>query len=268
MGVTAAIGVVGTIGGAAIASDASRKAAHTQADSQAQALDVQKQMFDKQIALEQPFVDAGVKALPQLEAGVAPGGQFNKPYTLADFTAGPQKGLFDFAKGEATEAIGNQLSKMGLGTSTNAIGDVGKLATNLSTKYFDTGFTENLNQNQFTLDSLSRLLGIGTNAVAATNANLGANATAGATAATNIGNAQAGGIVGQGNAVGGAVGSLGQDAATAYLLKNYFTGKGTTGMSPQTIAANAAPGMSPEAAAAYDTGVGTAAPMTLATSFS
>lgn len=247
---------VGAVAGAAISADASRKAAHTQVDAQNKALAVEQDTVNKQLALEKPFVDAGVKALPTLEAGVAPGGQFNKPYTLADYQAGPQAGLFKFEKDQATESIENQLNKMGLGGSTNAVGDVGKLTTDLANRSYNTGFNQNMAQNQFTLDSLAKVLGIGTNAAAGTVNVLGADATAKATGLTNIGNAQAGGIIGQGNAIGGAVSSIGQDAATAYMLKNYFTKPGTTG-----VKSNAYADMAAQAPPAQE-------PNTLATQFS
>ena len=240
MGVTAGIVAVGTVAGGAISADASRRAGHTQADAAKQNIDTEYKIFEEQKALEKPFIDAGTAALPQLQAGVAPGGQFNKPYTLADFKSGPQSGLYDFAKAQGTEALTNQLDKMGLGNSTNDLAGIGKLTTNLAGSFYDTGFNQNLQQNNLALNSLSSLLGIGQNATGAVNNNLTNLGTGVTNANTSAGNANAGGIIGQGNAVGGAVSSVGQDAANAYLLKSYFATPGTASIGAK---AGSAPGV-------------------------
>ena len=61
--VAGAIGVSSLIG-----ASASRSAASQQADAANRASDAQLQMFREQAALQEPFRQAGVRALPQLEA--------------------------------------------------------------------------------------------------------------------------------------------------------------------------------------------------------
>lgn len=55
----AAAAVVGGV----VSADSSRKAAHTQADSANAATDAQRQMFDKQVELQQPWRDTGQQGL-------------------------------------------------------------------------------------------------------------------------------------------------------------------------------------------------------------
>lgn len=56
------------IGSSLLGGSASRSAASTQADAASRASDAQLQMFREQAALQEPFRQAGVRALPQLEA--------------------------------------------------------------------------------------------------------------------------------------------------------------------------------------------------------
>jgi hypothetical protein len=144
-----------------------------------QSLDLQKTQFDKQQANMAPYVAAGTAALPQLTAGVAPGGQFNKPYTLADFQAGPQAGLYDFAKGEALSALGNRAAAGGAAQNTGTTVAAGKLAGNLANQYYNTGFGQNLQTNNMALTGLENVVNTGYGATGAANTSSGAYANAG-----------------------------------------------------------------------------------------
>ena len=55
-------------GGALLGGSASRSAASTQADAASRASDAQLQAFREQAALQEPFRQVGIRALPQLEA--------------------------------------------------------------------------------------------------------------------------------------------------------------------------------------------------------
>ena len=56
------------IGSSLLGSSASRSAASQQSDAASRAADLQYQQFREQTALQEPFRQAGVRALPQLEA--------------------------------------------------------------------------------------------------------------------------------------------------------------------------------------------------------
>jgi hypothetical protein len=58
--------------------DAATSAANTQADANRYATDIQKQMFDKQIELQEPWRTAGVNALTKMQ-----GGDYSAPPTFA-----------------------------------------------------------------------------------------------------------------------------------------------------------------------------------------
>ena len=57
-----------TVASAVIGSSASRKAASTQASAANRAAELQREQFERQVELQAPFREAGVRALPELEA--------------------------------------------------------------------------------------------------------------------------------------------------------------------------------------------------------
>ncbi len=173
----AAAGLTNLVG-AALTSGAVKQGASIQTAAADNAAKIQQAATQAQVQNLAPYVSAGTTALPLLTAGVQPGGQFNKPYTLADFQAGPQAGLYDFTKQQGLETMSNQMAKGGQGLSTNAITGAGKYATDLASQYYDKGFTENQATNQMALSSTQNLANLGANAAGATNAAIGTGATA------------------------------------------------------------------------------------------
>lgn len=71
------LAAAGAIGGAAISSSASKSAAETQAQSGANALNVQKQMYDQTRSDLQPWVTQGSQAVGTLGALMGMGGTVN-----------------------------------------------------------------------------------------------------------------------------------------------------------------------------------------------
>ena len=80
--ISATIGAVGSLGGAAISARGARKAAGAQTQAAEQASQVQREIFERQAELQEPFRQAGMTAQNELlrmlglggEAGVAVGG--------------------------------------------------------------------------------------------------------------------------------------------------------------------------------------------------
>lgn len=97
--------------GSLIGADASRKAAHIQQDAAREA---------QQASLVQrkPYIDAGAVATTRLAEGSKPGGEFNKPFTMAD-AANSEAEKYALKRGlDALE--GSSAAKSGL-LNTNAI---------------------------------------------------------------------------------------------------------------------------------------------------
>ena len=237
--------VGGTVlGGAYLNSQAAGDAADTQAGaardaSQAQvqaariSADEQQKIFDKQVALQEPWREAGTYALGQLKTATAPGGMATTPYTLSDFETGPNSGLYKFANAQAQEAMRNQMGAGGQGLSTNAVVGAGTLAGNLADQFYTQGFNQDMAQKQFQLGALQSLTGEGqqaTNQTSAAAGQLGQNlgnlavGSGNATASGIMGaaNANAAGTVGQANAVSGAANQL----SSMYMMNQLFGGGG------------------------------------------
>jgi hypothetical protein len=234
MGMSAAVAIAGTVISSAVSSDASRKAANTQADAARNAAQTQKDIAFQQMELQKPWIEAGKATLPMLAAGVAPGGEFNKPYTMADFVSGPQKGLYDFAKAESLEAMTNQAAKGGQDLSTNAIVGAGKLSSDLAARYFNTGATQDLAQRQLALGATESLAGTGQSATNVANTNLGNLGTSVGNMQLTTGNAMAAGTIGQANAVNKGVSGVSSDISTMYTLQQLFGGSSGIGGSSGT----------------------------------
>ena len=99
------IAAAGALGGAYIASQGAQSAANTQAGAANAASQLQYAEFQQQQQNLQPWLQAGGTALQTLEQGLQPGGQFNKPFTLADFQQDP---AYNFQKNNITNATNAQ----------------------------------------------------------------------------------------------------------------------------------------------------------------
>ena len=83
-GVATAVAVGGTIAASSIQASAAKKAAKTQAGAADEATELQRQMYEQQRQDIAPWREAGMRALPQLEAMIAqgPGDPFRAPAGL------------------------------------------------------------------------------------------------------------------------------------------------------------------------------------------
>jgi hypothetical protein len=193
------------IGGAYLGSQASKSAANTQAAAAAQASDAQLQMFREQAALQEPFRQAGVRALPKLEAqqNMMPGaftGQVN---------LGQDPG-YAFRLSEGQKALDRSAAARGGLISGGAMKAAQRFGQDLGSQEYQnaynralTGYNANVAREATGYNRLAALAGIGQTAT-------GQIGAAGQNAATNMGNyltsgaaANAAGQVGAANALTG-----------------------------------------------------------------
>ncbi len=147
------------IGGSALlGANASSKAASTQAASADRSIDLQREMFNKQLELQQPFQEAGVNALNRMQSGDVMGMmdpsykfRFGEGMKALDRQAAARGGLIsggalkaaqrygqEFASNEFGNAYNRLASMAGLGQTatgaqSNAAGQFGANAGNLMT---------------------------------------------------------------------------------------------------------------------------------------
>lgn len=128
-----------------------------------------------------PWAGAGLPALERLQAGVAPGGEFAKPFTMQDaLTSEAMK----TALGTGMDAIQQSAAARGGLLSTNTLADLQKFGQKTGAQYEALAFDQAMRQQQAMLDPLKTILGISYPA-AATQADIAGNA------AMAIGGAQA-----------------------------------------------------------------------------
>jgi hypothetical protein len=199
--------------GGAMSSSAASSAADTQAGASRYAADLQKQMFDKQVELQQPFHDAGVSGINRLtdllglsgNTGNAGYGSLNNNFSMSDFQADPG---YAFRLNEGLRALDRTASARGGLLSGGAL----KAATNYGQNAASQEYTNAFNRYQVNranqLDPLYRLFGAG-------QASANQIGNAGQTYATQAGdavmggaNARASGYIGSANAWNSALGNI------------------------------------------------------------
>jgi hypothetical protein len=198
---------VSDIIGSVIGSDASRHAANTQSDAAKYAADTQERMYDKGVALQEPWRQAGIGALSQLSAGTGAGGDFMRDFSAADFQQDPG---YQFRMQQGQRALeASAAARGGLlsgGTGKNLV-DYGQ---NFASNEYSNAYNRFNADRDRRFGRLSQLAGIG-QVTSRDVANQGNDAASRiGEYSTQIGNAQAAGTIGQANAIARGVGSIGQ----------------------------------------------------------
>lgn len=202
--VTAIVG--STVVGGLMSSDASRKAANTQADAARAANQTEMDQFNQNREDMQPWRQAGIGALGQLTAGTAVGGDFNRDFSLADFTRDPG---YDFRMQQGQQSLDRSAAARGGVLGGAAIKGAERYGQDYASGEYQNAYNRFNNDRTQRFNRLSSLAGTGQTATR----DVGAQ---GAQVASNVsnniigaGNAQAAGQVGQANAFGNTANTLG-----------------------------------------------------------
>jgi hypothetical protein len=174
-----------------------------QSDKAQAAADQQQQGAERaaqfNTSLQAPWREAGTKALDRLSLGSQSGGEFNKPFTMADATNSP---AMQEAQRAGTEVIQNSAAMKGGLIGSNVMQDLTKFGQANAAQFENQAFNQHMAEQGQQIGVQQSLAGIGqtaTNSVADTGANAilaGAGAQAGATAQ-------------QGNIMGNTLGQIG-----------------------------------------------------------
>jgi hypothetical protein len=186
------------VGTALIGANASSKAAKAQAGAANRAADLQQQQFERQNELQAPFREAGVRALPELEAASR-----YTPFGMSQFQADPG---YAFRLSEGQKQLDRQAAIRGGQISGSALKAAARFGQEMGSQEYTNAFNRYQTERSARLNPLQSLAGM---SQTATN-QLGA---AGQNYATNAGNAfgaagqaQASGYMGTANAISGGVG--------------------------------------------------------------
>ncbi len=204
--ITAAlIGAGGAIVGGVISGSASKSAASTQAAAADRSADVQREMFERQVELSEPWRKAGEQALNKL----IPLTDYQQ-FGMQQFQADPGYG---FRMSEGMKALERSAAARGGLLSGATLKGIQRFGQDLGSQEYMNAFNRYQTERQARLGPLQSLAGVGQT----TAQQLG---QAGQQMASNVGEtltsgaaARASGYVGQANALSGALGG----AANAYM---------------------------------------------------
>src|SRR2546423_4544588 len=215
MSSVATIVVASTVVGGIVASRNAGKAADAQTKAAGMSIDEQRREFDVNQANLAPFREAGLSVLPQITKGLAPGGDFNRDFTLKDFTKDPG---YQFRMDQGQRALEASAAARGGLLSGGSLKALSRYGQDYASNEYSTACNRFNNDRTTRFNRLSAVAGTGQTANN-TLANLGSQT------AQNIGEtylgagtARAAGYIGQGNAINQGVGSL----ANFYLQQQYL----------------------------------------------
>jgi hypothetical protein len=251
-GISASAAVVGgaILGSAYLGSKAAKSAASTQAGAAAAATDAQRDMFERQVELQEPFREAGLagqnRLLELLGIGGEKGAQGYGRYATADFTPANflanQDPGYAFRMSEGLKGLERSAAARGGLLSGSALKGIQRYSQGLASDEYQNAFNRYQTQRANTLNPYASLAGVGQ-----TSANAIGNAAGqfGQQMGANIigaGNAAAAGQIGQANAFSSGVGQginfyQGQQYLNSlpnYSSSNYLgTGTSTSGFGIQ-----------------------------------
>jgi hypothetical protein len=203
------------VGSSLLGSRAAKKAGETQAAAADRASELQKEQFERQVELQAPFREAGVRALPELEAASR-----YTPFGMGQFQQDPG---YAFRLAEGQKALERNAAARGGLISGSALKAAQRYGQEMGTQEYTNAFNRYQIERNARLNPLQSLAGFGQTSVN----QLG---QAGQNYASNVGNlmtggaaAQAAGQVGAANALTGGLGTYlnyTQNNALLEALKN------------------------------------------------
>ena len=187
-----------TIGSALLGSSSSRRAASTQAESADRAGELQREQFERQVELQEPFRQVGLRALNKLE-----GAAEYTPFGMAQFQQDPG---YAFRMSEGMKGIERSAAARGGLLSGATLKGIQRYGQDLGSQEYTNAFNRYQTERNARLNPLQSLAGIGqtsTNQLVAGGQNY-ANAAGEAMGAA--GQARASGYMGSANSLSGALG--------------------------------------------------------------
>jgi len=145
------------IGSSLFGANAANKAAKTQAGAADRAAELQQQQFERQVELQAPFREAGVRALPELEAASR-----YTPFGMEQFTADPGYG---FRLAEGQKALDRQAAARGGLISGGALKAAQRYGQEMGSQEYTNAFNRYQTERQARLNPLQSLAGVGQTSV-------------------------------------------------------------------------------------------------------
>jgi hypothetical protein len=218
----AGIGAAASLAGGAMAAKGSKKAANIQDDAARRAEQTQRDMFERQLALQEPFRQGGLTAQQQLmqllgiggDASAEGYGSMARPFGQKDFEQDPG---YAFRQSEGMRALERSASARGGLLSGGTLKGIQRFGQDLASQEYGNAFNRFQVERAARLNPLQSMMGSGQSAANMMTSAAGQAGQGIAGSQLGAGQARASGYVGQANALAGALGSIGQ-TATSYPL--------------------------------------------------
>lgn len=191
--------VFGGITGANQAAEGADKAANAQIQAAREANQLQKEMYDQNRADMAPWREAGMGTLSQLVAGLQPGGDFNRSFTMNDFQADPG---YAFRQSEGQKAIDNSAAARGSSLSGATLKALTRFGQDTASNEYQNSYNRWNNDMSNRFNRLSGVAGTGQTATQNIASQGQQTAQTMGQNVTGAGNARASGYIAQGNVVG------------------------------------------------------------------
>jgi hypothetical protein len=208
---TAAQVGAGIVGGL-IQNAGQRQAASMQSDAAQRAMDLQAASLDKQLALQEPYRQAGLTGQNRLmellglggNAGSADYGKYGRDFSMADYQADPG---YAFRLSEGMKLLGRQAAGRGGLVSGQTMKGLQDYAQNSASQEYSNAFNRYQTNRSNQLQPLGNLMASGQNAASNQGSNIGNYGSNAANLIGQQGQAQAAGALGYGNTINNAIGS-------------------------------------------------------------
>ena len=221
--IAAGIGAVTNIAGGAVAAGGAKKAARAQEQAARDAQAANERMLERQIELQEPFRQAGMTAQDQImqllgiggDASAEGYGSLAKPFGTEQFQQDPG---YAFRQAEGMRALERSASARGNLLSGGTLRGIQRFGQDLASQEYGNAFNRYQIERNARLNPLQSLMGAGQSATNVMTGNVGQSSQNQQANIMNAGQARASGYVGSANALGGALSSIGQAAASFPLL--------------------------------------------------
>jgi Skp family chaperone for outer membrane proteins len=181
------------LGSALLGASSSKSAARTQAGAADRAGELQQQQFERQVELQAPFREAGVRALPELEAASK-----YTPFGMQQFQQDPGYG---FRLAEGQKALEAQAAMRGGLISGNALRAASRYGQEMGSQEYTNAFNRYQTERQARLNPLQSLAGMAQTSVGQLGQAGQAMATGVGEAGMQAANARASGYMGGASAL-------------------------------------------------------------------
>jgi len=212
-----------SLGGGIDAASGAQDAASTQAAAANRSADLQKQMFDQQMALQEPYRQAGLTGQNRLmelmglggNTGAAGYGKYSKDFGMQDFQQDPG---YAFRLSEWLKGLDRSAAARGGLISGGALKAATQYGQDMGSQEYQNAFNRYQTNRTNQLQPLGNLMASGQSAASNQGSAAGAYGTAGGNAITQGGQAIAAGQLGAGQTISNALNT----GASAYQNQQNF----------------------------------------------